>query len=63
MILAQVRVKDGEPFQNRLFNCSIAQFRVMADKRYVAVGKTIILLDIADFLARQFGWEVDDVTR
>lgn len=39
MILAEVKTKDGEKFIWKLFNCSFTQFTVMANKRYVAIGR------------------------
>jgi hypothetical protein len=38
MIIAEVKLNDGDSWVTRLFNCSMAQFRTMAERRYVAIG-------------------------
>jgi len=55
-ILAEVKVRDGDEWDVRLFNCSWEAFRSMANKRFVAVGRTTEVPDLPNFLARYIGW-------
>jgi hypothetical protein len=59
VILAEIKVNDGEEWQTKLYNCSYSQFRSMANKRFVAVGKTLELPTgtIIDFLRERAGWK------
>jgi uncharacterized spore protein YtfJ len=59
MILAEVKINDGEEFITKLFATSMTLFQKMADKRYVAVGRTIEFDEkvIIDSLRKTVGWE------
>ena len=58
MILAEIKVNDDDEWQTKLYNCSWSQFRSMADRRFVAVGKTLELPTdaIIDMIRRRAGW-------
>lgn len=58
MIVAEVKVTDGDEFQVRLFNSSLQAFQRMANRRFVAIGRVseIDQEELAAALAQQMGW-------
>ena len=58
MIMAEVRIDDESPWDTKLFNCSHKQFSAMANRRYVAVGKTLEIPTgtIIQYLRKIAGW-------
>mgnify|MGYP007124354798 CR=1 FL=1 len=56
MILAEVKVKDEDAWDYRLYNCSLSSFRAMANRRYVAVGRVAEIENIARDIACNLGW-------
>lgn len=56
MVLAEVKREDDSEWEVKLFNMSLSQFRSMANKRYVAIGRIMNIEDVAYVLARSYGW-------
>lgn len=56
MILAEVKRNDEEEFYFKLFNGSIAQFRAVAERRYIKLGRIVQISDslIIEILVEKF---------
>ena len=59
MILAEIKIKDQDPWEYRLYNCSLSSFRAMANRRYVAIGRVAEIGNIAKVMACNLGWLQD----
>lgn len=58
MIVAEVKVSDGDKFDTRVFNSSLEAFQRMADRRFVAIGR-VAEMNNEEFIAaikQQLGW-------
>lgn len=59
MIMAEVKVNDDKPWETRLYNCNTLQFRAMAQRRFVAIGRQIEFPaeEIISTLRKNLGWD------
>jgi hypothetical protein len=57
--MAEIKVNDNSEWETRLFNCNTAQFRAMANRRFVAIGKQIEIPveALINMLRKNIGWD------